>query len=115
MSADELCKILGGAQFHFCNERELQKGIAQWLTEAGVPFTREVMLGPAERIDFLIEQVGIEVKVDGALSEVLRQLWRYAQRPEISALILVTRRTQHCILPDAINGKSLACVYLHSL
>jgi len=112
---EEICASLRGVQFHFSNEKELQDGIAQRLTAPGIAFLREVVLSPGDRIDFLVDRIGIEVKVDGSLSQVIRQLWRYAQRPEISALILVTSRAKHGPIPPAMNGKPVLCVCLLSL
>jgi hypothetical protein len=112
---EEICAVLRGVQFHFSYEKELQDGIAQRLTAIGIAFLREVILSRGDRIDFLVDRIGIEVKVDGSLSQVVRQLWRYAQRPEISALILVTSRAKHDPIPPLINGKSVFCVHLLSL
>lgn len=112
---EEICAALRGVQFHFCDERELQDGIAQRLAASGIAFLREVILSPGDRIDFLVDRIGIEVKVDGSISQVLRQLWRYAQRPEISSLILVTSRAKHGPTPPAMNGKPVFCVHLLSL
>jgi len=112
---EEICAVLRGVQFHFCDEKELQDGIAQRLTASGIEFLREETISPGDRIDFLVRDCGIEVKVDGSLSQVLRQLWRYAQRPEISSLILVTSRAKHCPIPPAMNGKPVLYVHLLSL
>jgi len=115
LTPEEICAALRGVQFHSCDEKELQDGIAQRLAAAGVVFLREAILSPGDRIDFFIGSIGVEVKVDGSLSQVLRQLWRYAQRPEISALILITSRAKHGPIPPAMNGKPVFCVHLLSL
>lgn len=100
------------ACFSVAAESGVQAGIAEVLRDAGIPFAREVALGDGDRIDFLCDRLGIEVKVDGSISEVTRQLWRYAQRPEIDALMLVTVRAKHIGLPREINGKSVRIVVL---
>ena len=113
VSSPSICQLLHRARFHFANEYDLQAGIARLLTEQGVEFQREVPVTKAERLDFLTAGgIAIEVKVDGALSSVTRQLFRYAARPEIRELILVTTRTKHRTLPQHIQGKALYIVHL---
>jgi hypothetical protein len=113
LSSPSICQLIHAAKFHFANEYDLQAGIAQLLTEQGVQFQREVSVAKTERLDFLTaEGIAIEVKVDGALSSVTRQLFRYAAKPEIRELILVTTRTKHRTLPQNIQGKPLYIVHL---
>jgi hypothetical protein len=101
-------------KFRFSNEWELQRGIATVLTGLGLEFKAEVKLGAKDRIDFLVvsQKVGIEVKVDGSLAAVTRQLWRYADHPDISCFILVTTRSAHQRLPMEMKGKPILVVYL---
>jgi hypothetical protein len=71
-------------------------------------FSREVKLSAAERIDFLMaDGLGIEVKVKGSLSDVTRQLHRYAQITEIKSLLLVTTKARHLEAPRSLNGKTI--------
>lgn len=104
--------VIRRAGFSSANEGDLQAGIAEVLRGASIPFEREAVLGDGDRIDFLCGRLGIEVKVDGSISEVTRQLWRYAQHPEISVLMLVTVRAKHIGLPREINGKPIRIVVL---
>lgn len=99
-------------KFRYQNEKELQRGIAEVLQKHGLAYKAEVQLTGKDRIDFLVGNIGIEVKVGGSLSAVTRQLYRYAERPEISDLILVTTRHGHGNLPSEINGKPLYVVFL---
>ena len=57
-------RALRAHRFRFVNERELQDGIEIVLRGAGLGFTREASLGPAGTIDFLIDDLGVEVKVE---------------------------------------------------
>lgn len=94
-------------------ETALQDAIAACLTAASIPFEREVRLNAADRIDFVVAgELGLEVKVDGGLSEVTRQIHRYAQVESLSELLLVTTRMRHLALPRAFNGKRLAVCHL---
>jgi hypothetical protein len=106
-----VARILGGVRFRFTDEAELQRGIAEALTEWKPE--REVVLGPKDRIDFLLWGVGIEIKVKGGISKLTRQLHRYAQHERINALVLVTSREQYRLqLPPELNGKRLHVVSL---
>lgn len=101
-------------QYHFADERELQDGLA--IVLAPLDAQREVRFDAADRIDFLLPGgIGIEVKIDGSLSALTRQVHRYAQRDEITALIIVTSRRRLAQLPDAINGKPIRVVRVGGL
>lgn len=107
-SVAEVLETLASARFHFQEEAELQAGIAQVLPTA----RREVRLNEKDRIDFLLDGIGIEVKTDGATSDVMRQLHRYANSGDISALILVTNRARHRNVPNCIDGKPVHVFFL---
>ena len=121
MSPDEMAKYLSGFSFRFNNEKELQYGIDQALQKTEEPFLPEYVMTASDRIDFFMTEtgIGIEVKTNdskggASLSQVTRQLWRYAKRDEIKALILVTSRSKHRDLPAEILGKPVYVVYLSS-
>lgn len=52
-----LIKALGAARFRFSNEDELQAGVAEVLTGAGVTFEREVAIGPGDRLEKRIKEI----------------------------------------------------------
>lgn len=110
-----ICKLFSNSKFNFTDEYELQAGIEQLLKGMGVTFEREVRINKQDRLDFLTaEGIAIEIKVDGSLSSVTRQLFRYAEKPEVKQLILVTNRTRHRQIPREINGKPVYLVELSS-
>ena len=109
---ESLTYTLESAVLRFSNEAELHEGIAEVLVSKQIPFEREVIITSHDRLDFLVGDIAIEVKVDGSAAEVLRQLHRYAQHERIGALILVTSRSRHQMLTKVLNGKPLECVYL---
>jgi hypothetical protein len=112
---DHIFGLLSLHRFTFATEGELQDGIALVLTEANVSFEREFTLLPKDRIDFMVEDLGLEVKVAGSLSSVTRQLFRYAESPLIGSLLLVTSRIAlHSRLPAQMNGKPLRVLRLMS-
>lgn len=102
---------IAGRRFCATGENLLQLELATVLGDAGVPFLREVELVGAGRIDFLLAgRVGLEVKVAGSASEVIRQLWRYAHSGELASLVLVTTRATHLRIPRSLCGVPVACV-----
>lgn len=107
---EQIVRCLSAARFTFVNELELQDGIQKLLEGEGLSFRREARLSATDRIDFLIGETGLEVKTDGSLNDVLRQLHRYAQLDQIQALILVTNRARHNDMPDTLNHKPLRVI-----
>jgi hypothetical protein len=87
------------------------------LTDAGVTFEREPEFrnGAVDRLDFAVTDsegklIALELKVKGSPGAILRQLRRYAELAEVSALVLFTTRASHTRgLPRALNGKPLLC------
>lgn len=112
---DTLASTLDRFRFHFVGEEELQCAVEQVLTDEGFSFSREHSLTEADRIDFLVGGVGLEIKVDGSLSQVTRQLHRYAQCEEVKSLVLLTSRRKHCKMPPEMNGKTLTVIWVSSL
>jgi len=72
----------------------------------------EVRLTAADRIDFMVGRIGIELKIKGSLSDVTRQLHRYAQSPDVDALLLVTTRMKLRHMPPTMNGKPVLVAVL---
>ena len=58
----------------------------------------------------MVGRIGIEVKIDGPVTALLRQLHRYAQLEQVEALIAVVGRVQLSALPDTLNGKPVHVV-----
>lgn len=107
--------VLDGARFLASSELELQASIASRLESAGIPFEREARLGRAGTIDFLITgEIGLEVKVDGSLTAVTEQLYRYAASGLVGYLIIATTRSAHRRIADRIDGVSVDVVLLRA-
>ncbi len=56
--------------------------------------------------------IGVEVKTQGALNAVIRQLHRYAHYPEVTELVLLTTRRRHGQVPRELNGKRVHVIFL---
>ncbi len=108
----ELSALIHKTAFRYDDEDALQVGLAVLFAANEIPFEREVRLSPGNRIDFLIGDIGVEVKVDSSTPVVLRQLKRYALEERISSLVLVTSRSSHKGIPESVNGKPLYVVHL---
>lgn len=110
---DRICGVLGSYRYSFARERELQDGIAQVLALRGIRFDREVRLTDEDVIDFLVDGVGVEVKVKGSPAAILRQLARYTESSRVAALLLFTRKAQHAHrFPAELGRKPLRVVTL---
>jgi hypothetical protein len=114
---NELAERLAGGlrtfTFRYANEIELQDSIETALLKLGYAPEREVRLSARDRIDFMIEGVGLEVKVGSCPANVWRQLERYAEDPRIDALLLATTIARHQFYDATMtNGKRLYVVHL---
>lgn len=97
-------RALAAHRFLYASEADLQAAV-----HAVVGGDREIALTPGSRIDVLtgaatLSRVGVEVKVDGPVSAVVRQLDRYAASGIVEALVLVTNRARHTRVPETLHG-----------
>jgi hypothetical protein len=108
VSPADIVRVLSELRGPFSEEEKLRDAIAIAL---GPHALREAKVGEHERIDFLVGRIGIEAKIRGTRSDVTRQLFRYAESPDIDEIILVTTRYQHTVrAPTALLGKPLTIV-----
>jgi superfamily II DNA or RNA helicase len=114
VTVDSVAEVITSRRYRYASEDELQRGIEEAFLAAAVPHHREVNLGAAGRIDFLVGRVGVEVKIAGEVGDVHRQLVRYAARPEVHDLLLVTSRRSHTRIPSVVAGKQLRVVVVES-
>jgi hypothetical protein len=112
MTCDQIADLLRIQRFNFGSELELQDGIESVLRRAGLDYVREFKIGLGSRVDFLVGDVGIEVKIGGSLQAATRQLHRYAGSDKIGSLILVSSRLFHNLFPESLRGKPLRVVNL---
>jgi hypothetical protein len=99
-TVDEVLDVLRRCEFHYASEYDLQAGIAAALEGEGLNVHREVRLGASDRIDVLVDRVGIEVKVAGSTEAAVRQCTRYLQSDQLDDVILVTSRARHQVELD---------------
>ena len=114
VSATEIARILKGYRYNFGTEIALQDGIERVLKENGIGHRREVRLGDAGIIDFMVERIGVEVKIKGSPSAVGRQVLDYLGRPELDEIVVVTSRAlsaSYLRVPE-LAGKKVTVVDL---
>ena len=109
-TVDHIVMAIGRFGYRFNSEEELQEGLAIALKHSGVDCAREVVLTPRDRIDFLVGNVGIEVKIKGGISGLTEQLFRYTALPQIAALVVVVGKNTLGNLPRKLNGKPIQIV-----
>jgi len=112
---EQLAQEFGRRRFAFVDEAELQLAIEAMLLECGQTYAREVVLSPRDRVDFMLGNTALEVKIKGSQPAVLEQLERYANSDQVSAIVLVTSRFQLRAMPPEINGKPVSVIYLPRL
>lgn len=97
-------------------ETDLHGLVARHLTKAGIPYRREVQLGPRERIDFLAGTIGVECKKGQPNGpRLMAQVERYCRSPVVQALIVVTPWGRHLSVPALVAGKPVHVVSLNRL
>lgn len=105
MNAVEVTTLLSRYRIMGLAEAIVQDQIERALRKEGVAFEREVELAPGDRIDFMIEGVGVEVKTKGTRAQIIRQLARYIRNDRIEEIVLAaTSRRVLAGMPDEITG-----------
>ncbi len=112
---ERIIKELMSRRFEYQCEDDLQQAIASVLSDCSIPFVREHRMNAKDRPDFTVEKIAVEVKIEGSVTAVTRQLHRYAQLDEVDEVVLVTSRSKHRSVPREMNGKPVSVVYLNPL
>lgn len=107
----QLVDLLESYRFSFRSERDLQDGVEGVLGAGGLEFEREVRLNARDRIDFMVGSIGLEVKIAGSATNLLRQLARYAEHERVDSLVVVTSRTYlACVGQAEFGDKAVSAV-----
>lgn len=88
--AKRIAHICQSTCINVSTEQAAHNALADALARAGLTVVREVRLNPTDRIDIMVEGVGVEVKIKGARRAIYRQLQRYAASDQVRALVLAT-------------------------
>ena len=93
-----LCFAVHNEQGRFSREKQYGDGLEEKLTEAGIPYVRELRIGDTNNItDFLVDnKIALELKAKPfLLKEDYEQIQRYLQASGITLGILVNFRGTH--------------------
>lgn len=112
ITATDVAAAIRSFRFRYVDEDQLQEGLAGALARRGFDVQREVRLDARNRIDLMVGRVGIEVKVAGKASDVLRQCTRYLALDALDELVLVSSRVRHMHPPQTLAGKPFHVVSL---
>lgn len=85
-----IARIIEGTRINVTTERASHDAIAAALTRDGLEVRREVVLSPKDRIDIMVNGIGVEVKTGHSRREIHAQLVRYAKLDAIEGLVLAT-------------------------
>lgn len=112
---NDLYDLLKNLRVHMVTEEFIiHERIKSLFEEHGIDFRHEVSIGKGNRIDFIVDGIGVEVKKGKPnRNSVLKQLSRYAESDEIDGLILVIERSMD--IPEQLNGKECRVVALNKL
>ena len=102
---ERIVLVLSRYRFRAQNEADLQDAVASALELARIPFAREVRLDARNRLDFMVERIALELKVDGSLSNLTRQVHRYLEDDRVEGILIVSTRSNHRRLPLELRGK----------
>jgi|GEM_PF-1558930 len=109
----QLVNLIAGYRFRFSCEASLQNSLDELFRANQISFEREVIIGPTDRLDFLIDGgIAVEVKINGSLPALTRQVFRYAKNDRVRCILIVTSRLRLASLSDDVNGKPVSTVYL---
>ena len=101
---NDVINILGHRRLPLSTEQELQDAVEGMLRKHDIPYEREVKLSEHDRIDFMVFDMGIEIKIKGSAKSIYRQCERYCGFEEVGSLLLLTNRSMG--FPEEIGGTS---------
>ena len=118
MCGDRLARVTQALKTIRCGASDAEEALhaqaAQALEAAGLEAAHEVRLAPRCRIDFMVGEIGIEIKKKRPeRAKLLAQLTRYAACEQVRALIVVAPRGVN--LPRTIGGKPVKMIALERL
>lgn len=96
------------------SEEQLHRQAAEAFANAGLEAAHEISLAPRCRIDFMVGDIGVEIKKKRPQrAPLVAQLTRYANCPQIARLIVLAPRGVD--LPKSIGGKPVTMMSLEKL
>lgn len=102
--ASVVVRMIAGMRLPLTSEKAMQQALADHLRAARIPFDREHRLSAGDVVDFLLDGgIAVECKLRAPKRAIYRQLCRYAEHPDVHAVVLVSNTAMG--LPDELEGK----------
>lgn len=109
--AARIVRIIENTKINVTTERAAHDAIADALIKDGMDVQREVVLSPKDRIDIIVDGIGVEVKTGHSRRAIHAQLVRYARLDAICGLVLATGVAWPTSMRE-VNGKPFRCASL---
>lgn len=110
LDIDAVAAAFAGKRFYLEDEIRTQAAIYDALKAKFGALVEREATAPGGRIDFLVADIGCEIKLKGAPSAIIRQCTRYLDSHRMAGLILVTAKA--VALPPMLRGKPCRVVNL---
>lgn len=98
-----MVRLIESLRLPLSDEKALQAALEPHLLRHCGLTLREHHLGDRDIIDFLVEDVGLEIKIKGQRRAIYRQCERYCRHDTVQALVLATNAAMG--MPATIAGK----------
>lgn len=115
---DDVAKHLRSYRFRWHNETSLQKAVHLALQSGPWKVDREHRLSESDRVDFHLTsadglRLAVELKVQGDMESVQRQVARYAASTKVDGVLLVSTSNRLAMgLADTASDKPVRSVVL---
>jgi hypothetical protein len=109
-SCRALVRFMESRRWPLSDEKRLQESVADELAANGIEFEREVTLAHGDVIDFMVGNVGMELKIKGQRRAIYRQCERYCLHERVHGLVLASAVAMG--VPAFVNGKPLFVAHL---
>ncbi len=110
LEARRIVRFLETRRWPLSDEKRLQEAISGEMERSHMEHRREVRLNGADIIDFMVGDIGIEVKIGGSKRAIFRQCERYAEHESVSAIVIATAKAMG--VPPEVNGKPILVALL---
>lgn len=107
-------RVLQSYRYRYTDEASLHRAIEEVLVREHYTYLHEHSLDPANRVDFYLEGLVIEVKIDGTFATALRQVDRYCDLDAVTGVLLATtqRWSSSADIPPMLRAKPFAIAQL---
>ena len=100
------------ANIRTARESEMQTDVQEVLESLFEDVSREHRFDGRDRVDFFVDGIAIECKVNGTWTKVFEQLQRYASHDEVKSVVLITSRRKSIPPVDRVGGKPLLSIWV---